>query len=280
MTAIIPNWNGRARLARLLAGLGAQSRPADEIVVVDNGSDDGSVEMARGHGATVLGMGANAGFARAVNRGVEAARTPWAAILNNDLEPAGDWLERLLERAQQRRAGFATGRVLSFQHRPTLDGTYDALCRGGGRGGSARGVRTGRCRRPRARSAWRRCPPPWCAPSFSGRSARSMSASSHTWRTWNSSCARRWPAATASRSRRPWRATPAAPRWARWHRDTVRMISWNQMLLVAKHYSAGELARCGLPSDGSQRLLEANPSLRGPAQCVTFRFAEAHRGSI
>ena len=70
ISAIVPVWNGRDLLARLLDTLEAQTRPAAELLVVDNGSTDGAPELARARGARVIAMGRNAGFAAAVNRGI------------------------------------------------------------------------------------------------------------------------------------------------------------------------------------------------------------------
>ncbi|MCS6952052.1 MAG: glycosyltransferase family 2 protein [Bryobacteraceae bacterium] len=131
VTAIIPNWNGRVLLARLLASLGRQRVPFAEILVVDNGSEDGSEAEAAARGARVLRMGANAGFSRAVNRGVEAASSRWVAVLNNDVVLAEDWLERMLEAARDPDVWFLTGKLLAERERRVVDGTFDVLCRGG-----------------------------------------------------------------------------------------------------------------------------------------------------
>ena len=67
ISAIVPVWNGRDLLAGLLASLDAQTLPVGELLVVDNGSTDGAPELARSHGARVILMGRNCGFAAAVN---------------------------------------------------------------------------------------------------------------------------------------------------------------------------------------------------------------------
>jgi GT2 family glycosyltransferase len=130
VTVIIPVWNGRTLLETLFERLRAQTWPIAEIVVMDNGSSDGSAEAAECAGARVIRMGRNAGFSRAVNRGIESSRSEWLAIMNTDVEPAADWLERLVEAASQSGAWFATGKILQTLHRDRLDGTFDVLCRG------------------------------------------------------------------------------------------------------------------------------------------------------
>ena len=60
ISAIVPVWNGRELLERLLASLAAQTEPAAELLVVDNGSRDGAPDLARRRGARVISMGRNA----------------------------------------------------------------------------------------------------------------------------------------------------------------------------------------------------------------------------
>jgi GT2 family glycosyltransferase len=130
VTAVIPNWNRREFLERLIGLLHAQTYALSEIVVVDNGSSDGSADAARRLGARVIRMESNAGFSRAVNRGIEACGSEWIALVNNDVEPAGDWLARLVEAAERRQAWFAVGKILDAEDSRRLDGAYDLLCRG------------------------------------------------------------------------------------------------------------------------------------------------------
>ena len=117
VTAVIPHWNRRDLLQQLFASLQDQSRPFDEIIVADNGSTDGSAEFAEQHGARVLRLGTNLGFAAAVNRGIEAARSEWVAILNNDVTLDSAWLAALVETAEREGADFATGKILRFKLR-------------------------------------------------------------------------------------------------------------------------------------------------------------------
>jgi GT2 family glycosyltransferase len=108
ISAIVPVWNGRELLGRLLDTVEAQTQPAAELLVVDNGSTDGAPELARGRGARVIAMGRNAGFAAAVNRGIAESRGDWVAVLNSDVELGSDYFEALVDTG----AWFATGRIL------------------------------------------------------------------------------------------------------------------------------------------------------------------------
>ena len=128
VVAIVPHWNRRDLLESLFASFSAQTLQFDEVIVVDNGSSDGSVELAESLGARVIALGGNLGFAVAVNRGIEACDTEWVAILNNDVTLDPDWLAELMAAAGQ--ASFATGKLLRADDPVEIDGTFDEISRG------------------------------------------------------------------------------------------------------------------------------------------------------
>lgn len=92
---IVPAYNAADTLARTLDSLADQTRPPDEIVVVDDGSADNTARIAREHrvGATLVQQ-ANAGLPAARNAGIKACRGDWIAFLDADDE----WLPHKLER--------------------------------------------------------------------------------------------------------------------------------------------------------------------------------------
>src|ERR1700722_18057899 len=92
VAAVVPHWNRRDLLETLLRNLREQTVAFNEVIVVDNGSTDGSAEFAERAGARVLRLGQNRGFAAAVNRGIEATGADWVAVINNDVTLAADWL--------------------------------------------------------------------------------------------------------------------------------------------------------------------------------------------
>jgi GT2 family glycosyltransferase len=114
---VVPNWNGRHLLDVCLGSLMAQSHPA-QVVLVDNGSEDGSADFVRSRypGVNLVELDRNHGFAGAVNRGVEVAKSAGAryvALLNNDARAAEDWLERLVWTMEEEQGvGIATSKVL------------------------------------------------------------------------------------------------------------------------------------------------------------------------
>lgn len=129
VAAVVPHWNRRDLLEILIPSLRAQTRPLDEIIIVDSGSTDNSAAVAANLGASVIRLEKNHGFAYAVNRGIEAAKADWIAIVNNDVTFARDWLEKLLATADQQEAWFATGKILRAGDPKTIDGTFDEVSR-------------------------------------------------------------------------------------------------------------------------------------------------------
>lgn len=151
VAAVIPHWNRRDLLEPLFASLGAQTKAFDEIILVDNGSTDGSAELAARYG-TVVRLERNLGFAAAVNRGIASTKADWIAILNNDVTLAADWLEKLLECG----AAFATER---FSKRSTIrrsTGRSTKSLAEAAHGAAVRGDRTLRSGMSRGRFTWRR----------------------------------------------------------------------------------------------------------------------------
>lgn len=131
VTVIIPNWNGAERLRRLLPALRSQSTKSARVIVVDNGSTDESRGVSESEGSDFIALATNLGFAAAVNTGIRATTTRWVAILNNDVAPERDWLERLLEAAEAAQVEYATGRLVHWTSPDTLDGCFDLLSRSG-----------------------------------------------------------------------------------------------------------------------------------------------------
>jgi GT2 family glycosyltransferase len=127
MTAVIPVWNRRDLLPGIFATLTAQTRPPAEILVIDDGSTDGAAEEAERLGARVVRMGRNGGFAAAVNRGIRECRTALLAVVNNDVDLAPDYLERLGRAAVEPGIWFATGKILSARDPTRLDGAFDLV---------------------------------------------------------------------------------------------------------------------------------------------------------
>jgi GT2 family glycosyltransferase len=134
ISVVIPNWNGRRWLATCLAALAAQPRRADEVIVVDNGSRDGSPEyLSDEHpGVRVISLSDNTGFAHAANLGLHAAAGESVALVNTDVELAPDWLARTAAAlAAHPRAAAVACKMLSLQDPRIVDDAGDVLRRDG-----------------------------------------------------------------------------------------------------------------------------------------------------
>ncbi len=97
VSVVVPNWNGRGWLPRCLDAVARQELAPCEVIVVDNGSSDGSADYLRTEHrwVRVLELGRNTGFAHAANEGLKAARNELVALLNTDVMLAADWLARM-----------------------------------------------------------------------------------------------------------------------------------------------------------------------------------------
>jgi glycosyltransferase involved in cell wall biosynthesis len=95
VSVVIPVRDARDDLARCLRSLGRQSVAADEILVVDDGSGDGTAELAAERGARVVRQG-RLGASRARNRGVAEATGEYVCFLDADCVADPRWLEELV----------------------------------------------------------------------------------------------------------------------------------------------------------------------------------------
>jgi GT2 family glycosyltransferase len=123
ISVIIVNWNRRELLRACLCSLARQAGVSLEIIVVDNGSQDGSAEMAESEfGARVVRNRDNRGFCAANNQGIALARGDLIALLNNDAEASEGWLAAL-ERAFGGRpeVGMAASKILVWEDPRRID---------------------------------------------------------------------------------------------------------------------------------------------------------------
>lgn len=130
VSVVIINWNGERFLEQCLAALMNQTVKPHEIILVDNASSDGSVEIARRFPSVRLLLpGQNTGFARGNNVAIAAAssESEWIALMNPDAFAKPSWLEELLSAAQRNPAFDVFGSKLVNAAAPSvLDGVGDA----------------------------------------------------------------------------------------------------------------------------------------------------------
>jgi GT2 family glycosyltransferase len=98
VSIIIVNWNGRRYLRDCLSSLRRQTFQDFEVIMVDNASTDGSVDLVRSEfpEVRVVTSPVNVGFAQGNNMGFEYAHGKYVALLNNDTEADAHWLEELV----------------------------------------------------------------------------------------------------------------------------------------------------------------------------------------
>lgn len=122
---VIVNYNRAELTLTCVASVLAQREPPAQVIVVDNGSDDGSaarVEERFGTAVQLIRLDRNLGFAGGNNQGIKAASTPWIALLNNDAAADPNWLGRMLRAAgDDARTGLVACRVLRADRRELLD---------------------------------------------------------------------------------------------------------------------------------------------------------------
>jgi GT2 family glycosyltransferase len=129
VSAIIPTWNRADLLQAILTNLARQTRPPEQVIVVDNGSSDATSLVTRNFPVDSIVFPENRGFAVAVNEGIRQAKGDWLLIVNNDVVLDPEWLERLLQSAEEENALFAVGKLLRPDGMGVVDGSWDLVSR-------------------------------------------------------------------------------------------------------------------------------------------------------
>jgi len=129
VSIILVTWNAGEHLPRCLSMLSQQTRKDFEVIVVDNGSTDGSLALLSSWDVAPLSvkqLQANSGFAVANNIGAHLACGEWIILLNADAYPEPDWLERLMKAAEKNPDYSAfSSRQIQFHAPHLLDGAGD-----------------------------------------------------------------------------------------------------------------------------------------------------------
>lgn len=145
MTVIIPNYNGLKFMRLCMESLRQQRCRDFRVLVVDNGSDDGSVQWLKEQRIPTIFLKENTGFTGAVNTGIRAAGTEFVLLLNNDTVAEPGLVGELLKTIERSEKIFAvSSKMIQMHHRELMDDAGDmysvlgwAYQRGVGR--SARG---------------------------------------------------------------------------------------------------------------------------------------------
>ena len=141
-SVIVVNWNGRHLLGECLDSVLREQDGSLEIIVVDNGSKDGSAHFIReryGSRVRLIELAGNEGWAGGNNRGIETARGEHLLLLNNDACLGREFFLHVREGiARHPDAGMYSTRILNYQDRSRIDNTghviyWDGTARGRGR---------------------------------------------------------------------------------------------------------------------------------------------------
>ena len=142
VTIIIPNYNGKALLENCIRTLERQTCQNFRLLVVDNGSTDGSASVcSETLDMEVIALSENTGFCGAVNLGIRRSDTPYVLLLNNDTETDERFVEEMLKGIKKSDRIFSCGaQMLDFRRRDVIDNAGDlytlfgwAVARGKGR---------------------------------------------------------------------------------------------------------------------------------------------------
>ncbi len=123
ISIIIPNFNGITILRDCLHSLLNHDRKPEEIIVVDNGSTDGSVDAIRAEFPSVilLALNSNTGFTGANNAGMRASSGDLLVLLNNDCIVEDNWLNSLCTRMQENDVAAVTSSMRNIKDVNIID---------------------------------------------------------------------------------------------------------------------------------------------------------------
>lgn len=133
ITVVIPNYNGKKYLSDCLKSLENQEAGTPEftVLVVDNGSTDGSERelVEQWQSVEHILLSENTGFCHAVNLGIQAAKTPYVILLNNDTKVMPGFVKGLYEAIKVREKAFSVSAQMLMWDKPELlDDAGDRYC--------------------------------------------------------------------------------------------------------------------------------------------------------
>ncbi len=140
VTVIIPNYNGMKYLPDCMEALRAQTCRDFSVLVVDNGSKDGSEAWLREQGIPTIFLPENLGFSGAVNIGIKKSSSPFVILLNNDTKVDKNYIREMLRAVKRSPKIFSvSSKMVQLYHPELMDDAGDMYCllgwafqRGGG----------------------------------------------------------------------------------------------------------------------------------------------------
>lgn len=118
-------FNGRDHLVECFSSLAGQTRPADEVLALDNASSDGSLELIRAEFPSVrtVRLDSNHGYAGGCNAAARILATDVVVFLNQDVRVDPNWLEELIRPLETDPTVTASQSLILLYEAPTLVNT-------------------------------------------------------------------------------------------------------------------------------------------------------------
>lgn len=130
VSVVVPNYNGIAFVENCFRAL-LMDAPEAELLLVDNGSTDGSREWVQEHypQVKVVALAQNYGFPRAVNEGIKAAGNPYVILLNNDTEVVPGFTDALVSALEKDPKAFsASAKLIQLHDKTRIDDAGNFYC--------------------------------------------------------------------------------------------------------------------------------------------------------
>ena len=130
VSVVVPNYNGIAFVEACFQAL-LRDAPQSELIMVDNGSADGSRELVeeRFPRVRVIALDKNYGFCRAANEGMRAASSPYVILLNNDTEVLPGFVRALVRALQADSKAFSAGaKMIQLHEQEKIDDAGNFYC--------------------------------------------------------------------------------------------------------------------------------------------------------
>ena len=131
VSVVIPNYNGLAYLDGVLSSLERQTLKNFEVILVDNGSNDGCGAFVMEYFGWVhmIELPENFGFCRAVNEGIRASRAKYVLLLNNDIEAEESFLQEMVDGIRRHKNAFScAAKMIQFYDRKKIDDAGNYYC--------------------------------------------------------------------------------------------------------------------------------------------------------
>ena len=128
ISVIMLTYNREQLVSRAIEGTLGQTYRDFEFIIVDNGSEDGSLALLREFypEVRVISLEKNQGFSRAVNAGLRVSRSPYVILLNNDTEPEPGYVEALVKSIGRSKRIFSVSpKMIQLHDRGLIDDAGD-----------------------------------------------------------------------------------------------------------------------------------------------------------